>query len=738
MDTLNHNKKIKKYLLYISVVFFLLLFIHLCFQYLYADAKKTPLSGGILSEGLIGDIPHLNPLIPSDKNNRYTLSLLYRSLLSYNPETKSIESDIASCNLEELGYIECNIDAKAKWSDGTPIEWKDVLKTYQILKNQEYDIHPQMIASLKDTEIENRDGVITFTNPNKDINFLHVLFQPIVPAQVLDSKDMEQLKSPFSITDNVYSGPFFVQNIEIDETLWIKKLSLHKNTHYKNNEMYIDRYSLKFFSSQNTLLKNKSRINIFHDDNNIIGTSVPRLERFSYTLPQFTAAFINTERVQGSALRWSLLAIIDREKIIKNLGQNYISVSHPYIFHTSDTKNPLEESTIDSSKNNIKNELAKLGYYKKEHFVEKVAGLKNTDAEKYSQEIQIELPQETKIITSGTNTTINFVSEDDILLQWKPTDDTTAVYINDYRLTGYSAGNDVFHYRLKESYDSIIEGENRYKIYFEQNGKKVLQEELTFFYYKDPEVLGEKETAYQARLEEKSQQEQNNKLLAKRQEDITFLKNLEELKGDYYYNEELAPYTLTLMYLNDNIIEKTADYIRQSFQKNGIKIDFKPISVAELSREEILKQKADYDIIISGIDLWYFDFNIYPYFFSGEAVGGYNLSRVKKPSLDLLLGELKSDNLNKSKRTELQKNVLEVLENAQVVKTLYSPIWYNLVDKNIKNYSLPAYLPDEIHRFAPLEKAYILEKKIVHFKDKTLKWFIGFLFSGIFSHDTQG
>jgi len=55
------------------------------------------------------------------------------------------------------------------------------------------------------------------------------------------------------------------------------------------------------------------------------------------------------------------------------------------------------------------------------------------------------------------------------------------VYINDYRLQGFSEGDRVFFYRLLKNFDSIEDGENTYDIYFEIDGERQLQE--SFFYY---------------------------------------------------------------------------------------------------------------------------------------------------------------------------------------------------------------------------------------------------------------
>jgi hypothetical protein len=47
----------------------------------------------------------------------------------------------------------------------------------------------------------------------------------------------------------------------------------------------------------------------------------------------------------------------------------------------------------------------------------------------------------------------------------------------------------------------------------------------------------------------------------------------------------------------------------------------------------------DYDMILVGINLGYFDYNLFPYLHSSQIKTGFNLGKIKKLSLDILLEE---------------------------------------------------------------------------------------------------
>ena len=104
--------------------------------------------------------------------------------MTYDIKENKIVSDIANCDIENLAYVECYLENNIKWSDQTSITTADIIATYKILQNTE--VNPLIKSLLSETEIEEKDNVIVFKNKQRDINFLNVLFTPIVNKFVLD------------------------------------------------------------------------------------------------------------------------------------------------------------------------------------------------------------------------------------------------------------------------------------------------------------------------------------------------------------------------------------------------------------------------------------------------------------------------------------------------------------------------------------------------------------------------
>lgn len=317
MEKIYIAQRLKKYLFLISIIFVILTSIHLVYSYIYSDAKETAIKGGSVTEAIIGSRPNLNPLKNNSSQNTYINSILYRSLLKYDVEKKKITGDLAKCDIGNLLEVECFLEGNIKWSNGEAITADDVLKTFDVLKNN--NVNPNMFALLKSTEIQKTDSSIIFKNTKKDINFLKIFFQPIVSQKVLSLLSEKELDGNFTLQNGIYSGMYKATNITKDETVNVTTITLEKNTEYFENPVYIDTILLKVFPTIADFLKNKNSINIFNDKDNLIAGTIPRLNEFRYTLPQHVSLFFNTAKMKDASMRGLISDLINREELTKKL-----------------------------------------------------------------------------------------------------------------------------------------------------------------------------------------------------------------------------------------------------------------------------------------------------------------------------------------------------------------------------------------------------------------------------------
>ncbi|MBW7954742.1 hypothetical protein H3C61_02930 [Candidatus Gracilibacteria bacterium] len=704
MNNENLNR-LKKYLFLISIFFVILTGSHIIYTYLYDNAIETPMEGGSVSEGIVGDFPNLNPLLNNTDYNKNINYLLYRGLLKYDIKKDEIIGDLANCNLKNLSNIECYLKDNIFWSNGDKITIDDVIATFNILKNS--DINPTLLALIKDTSIENQNGAIVFKNKIKDIAFLQVLFQGILPKKILDNIGNTEMYGKFNPLNGIYSGPYKVDTVSYDDSLGIQKLILIKNEYYKEKNILISKYIYKIFKDQTQLLKHKDLVNIFFDKNKILADSMPRLEKYSYYLNQYNILFLNEEKLNNLDLRNFILSKIDIKNILNILGKGYIEDDDIFL-----NKELVQNFSLKNS--NIESILKESGYYKKDFLVNYLLDKEKQKEEKIENSNLI-------YIKSPVNKKYSFLSKDDLLIEGdigskKPDE----IYINDYKLSSYKPGDKKFYYRLKTEFKNYAIGDNGYKVYFVSNKEKKLVETFYITYNTDEKKLDESKKVLEEKIK-KSNNESKIEIDKKIQDKIL------SLPDNNYYNKDLNKFLLRLLYIeNKDDILKTANIIKTSLETFGIGVDLVPTSITDLNKK-IISGEKNYDILILGLDLGYFPQNIYPYFHSSQAKNGYNFSGVKNLDLDIYLEELKQGVLSSEKVLDLEKKSIEIFALKQIFKPLYLKESIVLIDNNIKNFILPQNTPSDLLINEALLDSYVVSDRKIDFSKKSIKGFYDFV-----------
>ncbi len=759
MDKNYIAQRLKKYLFLISIIFVLLTSIHLIYSYIYSDAKQTAMKGWSISEAIIGNIPNLNPLRNNSEQNRYINSILYRSLLTYDPKKKKIADNLAHCDIKIL-RVECYLKDNIKWSDWEKITKDDIIKTFEVLKENKINslIHPL----LQSVTISTTDSSIIFENTKKDINFLQIFFQPIVSAKILDLISKKELEWNFSLAHWIYSWKYKVSNKSKDETLGITTITLKRNNDFHKNPAYIETIFLKVFPTVPDFLRNKNNINIFNDKDNLIWSSIPRLEEHTYILPQYVSVFFNTSRITQNDLRAFLSHEIERDEIIKTLGEKkFQKVINPFLADiyvkedatTKDLANILKKEKYFPAKTLITKLEKKLLEEKKKN--QKPIVIKK-EVQTLSQEakiikdtpLKLDNPHSQVIISPSWIDKYNFVSKDDILLEWKVPTGISAVFVNEYQLKWFKAGASSFYYRASIKKGTLNIGNNQYKIYFQKAWKKELIEEINIFFDTNKEkVLKEMNSL----IKKKSPQKQKittpdsvttNAKVSKTSNtwslkntplilDIeTKIQKYKKLDHQFFYNEQWEKFSLELYFISwKSDIEKTAKFIKEKLEKKWVAVQIREISAIDL-RELLSKWKKNYDMILAWVNLSYFNSSIYQYFHEKHIDNwpwSTNFSNFRKLDLNIALENLNWKILPLEQIKLEQKKVIKIINENHLSKTIYTPILSNLVDKNIKWYTLERNIPEALYRFNPLIHSYVREEKAVITNNKWFLWYLKYL-----------
>lgn len=757
-DTLS---KIKKYFFFISIVFLFVTWIHLSYIFIYNDSKEVAEKWWRVIEWIIWEVPHLNPLKTDNNYNDTINRMLYRSLLKYKIDKKEIEWDIANCDiLTSSKIIECSINNNAIWSNWEKITFEDIFSTYKVLK--ETNINPSLKKILENIDIEKKESSFVFINNKKDknwyiiedINILNLLFQPIIPASIANNIKWDD--ALFSPIDWIYSWEYILSRIEEDKALWIKKYLLEKNELYKDNPIYINSYVFFIFNDMSHFLKNKNTVNIFKDDNNLIKSSVPKLAEHKYNLNKYSSLFINTLNIKNKDIRAIILWAIDYESLEKELWKDNIKIiKSPFL-------DEIELTTIDKN-NDLNILLEKKWYYNKNDIIKKLSKNINSSLNQtYSNEVNINNKEvikleENEIINEENYLSkskviyepnwvdnYNFITKDDILIKWNIVWDIEEVYINDYKLDWFNSWDKEFYYRLKSSYNTLKKWINEYNIYvikkWEKN--KELLETITFFYddkenhkkYIENLITQLNKEKLEAKI---SKTEKINVWVENKDEKDKYkdlLKSFENLDSKFYYNEKLEAYSLNIYYIYENENnDKTANFIKNRLENIWIKITLKSLEIKEFL-ELLESSEKNYDMFIWNINLWYFNFNLFPYLHSSQIrnASKLNLSNFTTKETDIITEKLKNKLLSKEETKKTELELIKILKEESIMKPLYTTYYNVLIDKNIKWYEINNYIPYEKYLFDPFIKSFVEKKRIINYDNKNITNFFRYLIDILF------
>ncbi len=94
---------------------------------------------------MVGKMPDvMNPLSYGGKSSdNLVFRFLFRSLITYDPETGTFAGDLANCDISKLQKIECILKTNNTWSDGTSIQSSDVIATLDAFRESAVDTKMQ-------------------------------------------------------------------------------------------------------------------------------------------------------------------------------------------------------------------------------------------------------------------------------------------------------------------------------------------------------------------------------------------------------------------------------------------------------------------------------------------------------------------------------------------------------------------------------------------------------------------
>jgi len=298
-----------------------------------------PTSGGLYSEGIVGSLMRLNPLLavfnPPDQD---PTSLLYSGLIQFD-STGLPQPDLSnSWGISRDGNVyNFSLRQDAFWHDGETLTSADVVFTVNLLKNPDFPVPEDLAEFWEQIDIEALDDhTLQFRLPEAFAPFLDYLDFGILPEHLLGGLTVQEIvDSPFNLQP-VGTGPFQYDRLVITDDE-ITGVVLRKNKDYYGDTAFLDQVQFLYYPSAESVWNayvEGEILGIGEISPEILPDALAdeNLNLYTSRLPEMSLVLLNLDNPEvpffnEPELRQALLYGINRQYLVDhiNLGQAIIA-----------------------------------------------------------------------------------------------------------------------------------------------------------------------------------------------------------------------------------------------------------------------------------------------------------------------------------------------------------------------------------------------------------------------------
>lgn len=291
-----------------------------------------PRAGGIYSEGMVGTIKTINPILPEGEVSSDVSSLIFSGLTRINAKG-NIEGDLANnweISADGKTYT-FHLRSGVKWHDGSPFTAQDVLFTLGLIQNP--DTRSPLASSWQGVRAEAPNAAtIRFVLPNPFAPFVYSTTFGILPKHLLSNLEPSSLRVADFNQQPIGTGPFKFTRMSSDQ----KEIDLAPNAHYYHGAPMLEQFEFRLFDSQQQVIQAyaKHQINAFGraKPDDITGLGQATIHEMTQLDEVGLFMRVNNKALTATSVRQGIAAAIDRPKIIRLLGQEAsVSVSLPIL-----------------------------------------------------------------------------------------------------------------------------------------------------------------------------------------------------------------------------------------------------------------------------------------------------------------------------------------------------------------------------------------------------------------------
>ncbi len=299
--------------------------------------KKTPLSGGVYTEGVVGQVEKINPLFVQNEAEDTANRLIFSGLTREMPDGEVIPDLAEKWTVENNGNAYTfELKKNLKWHDGEDLNADDILFTINLIQNP--DTRTGLSSVWQGVVTEKVDEqTIKFVLPNVYSDFLKTASQPILPEHLLKETDPSNIKIAEYNLKPIGSGPY--RFIRFDQTGNETVLVLEANKNFLPHEPYIKTVRIRMYDTfanlyNGVLRKQVNSISRIPYDKTEDVKKLGSMTVYNFYMPRYRVMLFNMKNplLASKDLRLALSKAINRNEIIdKGLSGKAMPVYAPIL-----------------------------------------------------------------------------------------------------------------------------------------------------------------------------------------------------------------------------------------------------------------------------------------------------------------------------------------------------------------------------------------------------------------------
>ena len=292
-----------------------------------------PEQGGVYTEGLVGSLGRLNPLL--DWNNsadRDIDRLLFSGLLRFD-ERGLPQKDLAEGwgVMPDGTVYNFTIRPNALWHDGEPVTSDDVIFTIEMMKS-EGSLYPPDIKELwSKVEVTRLDEKnLKFTLPEPYVPFIDYLTFGVLPKHLLESIPPDQMANADFNINPVGTGPYRFDHLIVDDGQ-ITGVVLTISPNYYGTDPFIEQVVFRYYPTSAEAMdayKQGDVLSVSQITSDVLSGALeePNLSVYTSRLPQMSMVLLNLNSsevafLQDAKVRRALMLALNRPYMINSFLQ---------------------------------------------------------------------------------------------------------------------------------------------------------------------------------------------------------------------------------------------------------------------------------------------------------------------------------------------------------------------------------------------------------------------------------